>query len=139
MYEQQLHEIKTKVQMEESNRRKELEDRVKTIQQSKDDLINENSTMNAKIVDFQQKMASKALEIETLKRNNDSLRTVSFFLYSPKLDIFMIIQNLGFCQVLTKCLIKLEKMDIDIHHKFYHYRDYFIIFSKKILTKYEIL
>lgn len=79
MYEQQLHEIKTKVQMEESNRRKELEDRVKTIQQSKDDLINENSTMNAKIVDFQQKMASKVLEIETLKRNNDSLRTVTLF------------------------------------------------------------
>lgn len=76
MYDQQLHEIRTKVQMEEAMRHKELEDRVKTIQTSKETLITENSEMNAKLVDFQQKMASKMLEIETLKRNNDSLRGV---------------------------------------------------------------
>lgn len=77
MYEQQLHEIRTKVQMEESLRRKELEDRVKTIQTSKEDIISENANMNAKLVDFQQKISSKVMEIETLKRNNDSLRSVS--------------------------------------------------------------
>jgi chromosome segregation ATPase len=77
MYEQQLHEIRTKVQLEEGLRRKELEDRVKTIQTSKEDLISENAGMNAKLVDFQQKISSKAMEIETLKRNNDALRSVS--------------------------------------------------------------
>ena len=78
LYEQQIHEIKTKFQLDENLRRKELEERVKTIQASKDDIINENSIMNAKLVDFQQKIASKVLEIETLKRNNDSLRSVNF-------------------------------------------------------------
>ena len=58
LYEQQIHEIKTKFQLDENLRRKELEERVKTIQASKDDIINENSIMNAKLVDFQQKIAS---------------------------------------------------------------------------------
>ena len=49
MYEKDLHELKTKYQMEESLRRKELEDRIKNIQSAKDDLIGENSKMNAKI------------------------------------------------------------------------------------------
>ena len=84
LYEQQVHEIKTKFQLDENLRRKELEERVKTIQASKDDIINENSIMNAKLVDFQQKIASKVLEIETLKRNNDSLRSVSFFFIKSK-------------------------------------------------------
>jgi len=39
----------------------------------------ENNKLNAKMVDQQQKQASSALEIETLKRNNDSLRNVSNF------------------------------------------------------------
>jgi len=77
MYEQQLHEFRTKIEMEETSRRKELEDRVKAVQASKEGLINENAEMNAKVVDCQQKIASKVLEIETLKRNNDSLRNVS--------------------------------------------------------------
>jgi hypothetical protein len=49
MYEKDLHELKTKYQMEENLRRKELEDRIKNIQSAKDDLIGENSKMNAKI------------------------------------------------------------------------------------------
>lgn len=80
LYEKEIHEMKTKFQLEESLRRKELEDRVKTIQNAKDDLITENAKMNAKIVDFQQKMSSQTMEIETLKRNNDSLRNVEFLL-----------------------------------------------------------
>jgi hypothetical protein len=77
MYEQQVHEMRTKSEMEESGRRRELEERVKAIQASKEGLIGENAEMNARVVDCQQKMASKVLEIETLKRNNDSLRNVS--------------------------------------------------------------
>ena len=59
-----------------NQRRKELEERMKQLQSSKDDLVSENGKMNAKIVDQQQKIASHLLEIETLKRNNDLLRSV---------------------------------------------------------------
>jgi hypothetical protein len=47
------------------------------LQASKDDMVMENNKLNAKMVDQQQKQASSSLEIETLKRNNDSLRNVS--------------------------------------------------------------
>ncbi len=67
--------------MEEKSKRKELEDRIKNIQSSKEDLISENAKMNSKITDLQQKMANQALEIETLKRNNDSVRNVIFEYY----------------------------------------------------------
>lgn len=42
----------------------------------------ENNKLNAKVVDLQQKIASQTLEIETLKRNNDSLRNVGYFFLS---------------------------------------------------------
>ena len=76
IYEKELHELKSKFQIEERSKRKELEDRMKSIQSSKDDIISENAKMNSKITDLQQKIANHALEIETLKRNNDSLRNV---------------------------------------------------------------
>ena len=76
-YEQEIHELKVKMQLEDNQRRKELEDRARGLQASKDDLIMQNNKMNAKIVDQQQKIASLTLEIETLKRNNDSIRNVN--------------------------------------------------------------
>ena len=78
-HDQQVHELRVKAQLEDNQRRKELEDRVRILQGSKDDMIMENNKLNAKMVDQQQKQASSALEIETLKRNNDSLRNVSNF------------------------------------------------------------
>jgi hypothetical protein len=75
-YEQEIHELKVKMQLEDNQRRKELEDRARALQVSKDDLIMENNKMNAKIVEQQQKVASLTLEIETLKRKNDSVRNV---------------------------------------------------------------
>lgn len=76
-HEQELHELKIKNQLEDTQRRKEMEDRVKSLQQSKDELMSDNAKLNGKIVDLQQKSSSQALEIEALKRNNDSLRNVS--------------------------------------------------------------
>ena len=76
-FDQQIHELKVKVQLEDDQKRKELEDRSRVLQVSKDDLIMENNKMNAKLVDHQQKVASLSLEIETLKRNNESLRNVN--------------------------------------------------------------
>lgn len=75
-HDQEIHEFRVKAQLEDNQRRKELEDRSRLLQASKDDLMMENNKMNAKIVDLQQKIASQTLEIETLKRNNDSLRNV---------------------------------------------------------------
>lgn len=81
-HDQEMHELKVKAQLEDNLRRKELDDRVRILQTAKDDLIMENNKMNAKLTDLQQKTASQTLEIETLKRNNDSLRSVSrFFCY----------------------------------------------------------
>ena len=76
-HDQELHELRVKAQLEDNQRRKELEDRVRILQASKDDLVMENNKMNAKTVDQQQKLASQSLEIETLKRNNESVRNVS--------------------------------------------------------------
>lgn len=76
-HDQELHELRVKAQLEDNQRRKELEDRVRILQASKDDLVMESNKMNAKIVDHQQKIASQSLEIETLKRNNESVRNVS--------------------------------------------------------------
>ena len=70
--------------MEETLRIKEAEERVKSVQGSKDDLISDNNKMNVKIVDIQQKIATQSLEIETLKRNNDSLRNVASILMKSK-------------------------------------------------------
>ena len=75
-HEQEMHELRVKSQLEDTNKRREMEDRVKTLQASKDDLISENGKLNSKLVDLQQKISSQSLEIETLKRNNDSLRNV---------------------------------------------------------------
>ena len=77
-HDQELHELRVKAQLEDNQRRKELEDRTRILQSTKDDLVMENNKMNSKLVDLQQKMASQTLEIETLKRNNDSIRNVSF-------------------------------------------------------------
>lgn len=77
-HEQELHELRVKAQLEDNLRRKELDDRVRLLQAAKDDLVMENNKMNAKMTDLQQKTASQTLEIETLKRNNDSLRNVIF-------------------------------------------------------------
>jgi hypothetical protein len=88
-HEQEVHELKMKSQLDDNQRRKELEERTRQLQATKDDLINENSKMNAKIVDQQQKMASQALEIETLKRNNDLLRAVM----KIKIHLFHIFLN----------------------------------------------
>ena len=77
-YEQEIHELKVKVQLEDNQRRKELEDRARALQASKDDLIMESNKMNSKIVEQQQRIASLTLEIETLKRSNDSTRNVSY-------------------------------------------------------------
>jgi len=76
-HEQEMHELKVKAQLEDNLRRKELEDRVRILQTSKDDMVMETNKMNAKLVDQQQKNASQTLEIDALKRNNDLLRTVS--------------------------------------------------------------
>ena len=76
-HDQELHELRVKAQLEDNQRRKELEDRVRILQASKDDLVMESNKMNAKIVDHQQNIASQSLEIETLKRNNESVRNVS--------------------------------------------------------------
>ena len=76
-HDQELHELRVKAQLEDNQRRKELVDRVRILQASKDDLVMESNKMNAKIVDHQQKIASQSLEIETLKRNNESVRNVS--------------------------------------------------------------
>jgi hypothetical protein len=76
-HEQEMHELKVKAQLEDNLRRKELEDRVRVLQTSKDDMIMETNKMNAKLVDQQQKNASQTLEIDALKRNNELLRTVS--------------------------------------------------------------
>lgn len=78
-HDQEMHELKVKAQLEDNLRRKELDDRVRGLQAAKDDLIMDNNKMNAKLTDLQQKVASQTLEIETLKRNNDSLRSVSTF------------------------------------------------------------
>jgi hypothetical protein len=76
-HEQEIHELKVKAQLEDNLRRKELEDRVRILQTSKDDMIIETNKLNAKLVDQQQKNASQTLEIDVLKRNNEALRTVS--------------------------------------------------------------
>ena len=90
MHEQEIHELKLKSQLDDNQRRKEIEDRTRQLQASKDELINENSKMNAKIVDQQQKIASHLLEIETLKRNNDLLRNVNSFLTKLRKKILIL-------------------------------------------------
>lgn len=75
-HDQEIHEMKVKAQLEDNLRRKELDDRVRLLQAAKDDLVMDNNKLNAKLTDLQQKSASQTLEIETLKRNNDSLRSV---------------------------------------------------------------
>ncbi len=85
MHDQEIHELKLKSQLDDNQRRKEIEDRTRQLQASKDELINENSKMNAKIVDQQQKIASHLLEIETLKRNNDLLRNVNYFFFLTRI------------------------------------------------------
>jgi chromosome segregation ATPase len=87
--------------MEEKSKRKELEDRIKNIQSSKEDLISENAKMNSKITDLQQKMANQALEIETLKRNNDSVRNVIFEYYF-KMYSALIHSSLNFKIAITR-------------------------------------
>lgn len=78
-HDQDIHELKVKAQLEDNLRRKELEDRARLLQSSKDDLIMDNNKLNAKLTDLQQKLASHTIEIETLKRNNESLRNVNTF------------------------------------------------------------
>lgn len=78
-HDQEIHEMKVKAQLEDNLRRKELDDRVRLLQAAKDDLVMDNNKLNAKLTDLQQKSASHTLEIETLKRNNDSLRSVRDF------------------------------------------------------------
>lgn len=74
--DQEIHEMKVKFQLEDNLKRKEIDDRVRLLQNAKEDLVNENNKINAKLTDLQQKTSSQVLEIETLKRNNDSLRKV---------------------------------------------------------------
>lgn len=74
--DQEVHEMKVKFQLEDNLKRKEIDDRVRLLQNAKEDLVNENNKINAKLTDLQQKTSSQVLEIETLKRNNDSLRKV---------------------------------------------------------------
>lgn len=79
-HEQQLHELRVKFQMEDNQKRKELEDKIRLLQISKDDLVMENNKLNTKLTEVQQKVSLQVLEIESLKRNSDSLRNVSFCL-----------------------------------------------------------
>lgn len=73
-YEQEVHELKLKAHHETNTRSKEVDERVRSLQAAKDDLITENSKLNAKVVDLNQKISSLTYEIEALKKNNDSLR-----------------------------------------------------------------
>ena len=114
--------MKTKFQMEEQLKRKELEDRIKNIQSSKDDLISENAKMNAKITELQQKMANQALEIEALKRNNDSTRNVKHFYFG------FIFKQKYFINIFYLRYVKqLQEKDIEL-----------IQISEKSRTDYEI-
>ena len=49
-HDQELHELRVKAQLEDNQRRKELEDRVRILQASKDDLVMESNKMNAQWV-----------------------------------------------------------------------------------------
>lgn len=66
--------------MEEVQKIKDLEDKLRNMQKSKEDVEVRYNHQNTTILDLQQKIYSSTLEIETLKRNIDSLRAVRYFL-----------------------------------------------------------
>jgi chromosome segregation ATPase len=74
--DQEIHQMKVKYQQEETQRKKEFDDRVRHLNVSKDESLTEIAKLNAKLSDLQQKNANQAIEIESLKRNNDSQRSV---------------------------------------------------------------
>ena len=76
-HEQEILEQKSRLQLEEMQRVQDIEDKLRNIQKSKEDLEIRYNNQNATILDLQQKMYSATLEIETLKRNIDSLRAVN--------------------------------------------------------------
>ena len=73
-HEQEMHEAKLRAQLDETQRRKELEERTRSLLASKEQLADENGKANAKLVEQQQRVASLVLELEALKRSNDTLR-----------------------------------------------------------------
>jgi hypothetical protein len=87
-HEQEFQEQKSRLQLEEIQKVKDLEDKLRNMQKSKEDVEVRYNHQNVTILDLQQKMYSSTLEIETLKRNIDSLRAVisNYFKFSKSFD-----------------------------------------------------
>ncbi len=75
-HEQEFQEQKSRLQLEEMQKIKDIEDKLRNVQKSKEDVESRYNYQNATILDLQQKNYSSTLEVETLKRNIDSLRAV---------------------------------------------------------------
>ena len=91
-HEQEFQEQKSRLQLEEIQKVKDLEDKLRNMQKSKEDVEVRYNHQNVTILDLQQKMYSSTLEIETLKRNIDSLRAVilNYFKFSKSFDSFFL-------------------------------------------------
>ncbi|RNA23876.1 leucine-rich repeat-containing 45 [Brachionus plicatilis] len=74
VHDQEINDFRVKLQQEDNLRRKELEEKVRMLQSSKDDLMLDNNKMSVQLLELQQKLTSQSLEIESLKRYNESLR-----------------------------------------------------------------
>lgn len=79
IHDQEFHDYKVKNQQEENIRRKEIQEKIRMLQASKDDMISENSKIDAKYLELQQKFDCQSLESESLKKNNDFLKNVTSF------------------------------------------------------------
>lgn len=80
VHEQEMHDFRVKIQLEDNIRQKEIEEKLRILQTSKDDLISENNKTSSQLMQLQQKLASQSFEIESLKKYNESLRNVRFLI-----------------------------------------------------------
>lgn len=79
IHDQEFHDFKVKNQQEENVRRKEIQEKMRTLQAAKDDLISENNKIDAKYLELEQKFDCQSLENESLKKNNGFLKNVKNF------------------------------------------------------------
>ncbi|XP_013399235.1 leucine-rich repeat-containing protein 45 isoform X1 [Lingula anatina] len=73
--EEELATVKHKIRSDEEQRQKQLEDRMRILQQSKDELQSHSNHQQALISELQGKNSSMVLELETHKRRIDAQNT----------------------------------------------------------------
>ncbi len=114
-HEQEFQEQKSRLQLEEIQKVKDLEDKLRNMQKSKEDVEVRYNHQNVTILDLQQKMYSSTLEIETLKRNIDSLRAVilNYFKFSKSFDSFFLKKKKQLSDKENELIENIEKLKTD--------------------------